>query len=89
MEATEKAGWTGLVVGALLVGLSWVGMTVTQNPADAAGRVHKEVIQVEGTAFCTEDARLVPVWDRGYHPERVAGWVYTCKNFEERGKFAR
>lgn len=60
---------------------------LVRMPAEAGG-AHREVVRSMGTAFCSEDARLVPVRHHGYMAESVSGWVYTCKNFDEPGKFA-
>lgn len=62
----------GLAVG-LLMGMPMVG---------AHERNGREVVMAAGPAFCTEDARLVPVWHHGYRAESVSGWVYTCKAFD-------
>lgn len=70
---------TGLVIGGTLM--------VTAG-AGAHGSNHREVVTTQGTAFCAEDERLVPVRHHGYVPERTGGWVYTCRNWEEKGRMA-
>lgn len=75
-----------LTIGAIIVAALVLMVAV---PAEGHGENHRDVITVQGTPFCVEDERLVPVKHHGYHPERTGGWVYTCKPFDSKGKFAR
>lgn len=70
---------------AIVMGLILAGIIA---PAEGHKANHREVVTTQGTAFCPEDARLVPVKHHGYKPERTGGWVYRCRNFEKPGRFA-
>lgn len=66
-----------------------VGLVLGLSIPAAAHNVHRDVVKVQGYATCVEDERLVPIRHHGYVPERQGGWVYKCKPFDEKGKFAR
>lgn len=74
---------------ALVVFLTLVALLGTAQDALGHRSIHRDVVKVQGYATCPEDERLVPVRHHGYVPERQGGWVYTCKPFDNRGKFAR
>lgn len=86
---TERAGWTGIIVG-ILIGMS-LTMILARGvlpEANAGGGVHRDVVQVIGPSLCNEDERLVPVRHHNYGAERPSGWVYTCRPFDAPGKMA-
>lgn len=74
---------------ALLVFVVLVSLMGMAQDALGHGENHRDVITVKGTPFCVEDERLVPVKHHGYDSNRTGGWVYTCKPFDDKGRFAR
>lgn len=77
--------WQGLFLVVTFFVALWA---VLFGPAMAHSDIHRDVVQVRGYALCNEDERLVPIRHHGYVPERPSGWVYTCKPFDNKGKFA-
>ena len=74
-------------IGAFIVAVC-VGLLISMPNVEAHSTVHKEVVRVQGVAFCPEDERLVPVKHHGYNAESVSGWTYTCQGFEIKKNFA-